>query len=76
MNLSSSATELGRFPDFLNGYNGVVCTSCNTVFYGPKGSEIIKLRERNANCPICEGKNVLRWIVDDTQPKGERDVEE
>ena len=67
--------ELGRFPDFLNGYNGVVCTGCNTVFYGPKGSKIIELRESVARtCPIC-GEHQLLWIVEDTQPEGERDVD-
>ena len=69
-------TELGKFPDFLNGYSGVVCTGCNTVFYGPKDSEIIALRNRNADCPICGRRKVLCWIADDTQPEGERDVEE
>ena len=66
--------ELDQFPEYLNGYNGIVCKNCNTVFYGPKGSKIIELREGSAVCPLCGGENVLLWITADDQPEGERDV--
>jgi len=76
MEIYERMVELGGFPAFLNGYNGIVCTDCNTVFYGPKGSKIIELRgSAERTCPICGGHQLL-WIEKYTQPEGERDVAE
>jgi hypothetical protein len=75
MNDDMEFVELERFPEYLNGYNGIVCQHCNTVFYGPKHSKIIELQETSADCPLCGGENTLHWIMPFKQPKGERDLE-
>lgn len=71
--------ELDMFPDYLNGYNGIFCRGCNVVFYAPKDSKIMELRQKNEACPICGKEMGLFWLGRGSkkgQPQGERYVVE
>lgn len=68
--------ELGGFPEYLNGYVGIMCKNCNVVFYAPKNSKITEMRYKSEACPICGKELGLLWILDDYQPEGEQYLEE
>lgn len=57
-----------RFPPNLNGYTGIYCLNCNTVFY-TFCSPIFRSSLDGRRCPICRRFHCLLWITECNQPK-------